>query len=70
EIQKKHMHGERNAAFETDITDPHRYLTRLKQTLGLVLRPLRTHRALWTSANMTIRKRRMIYNRNCQTLHV
>ncbi|XP_016308725.1 uncharacterized protein LOC107663089 [Sinocyclocheilus anshuiensis] len=27
EIQKKHMHGQMNAAFETDITDPHRHLT-------------------------------------------
>ncbi|XP_073692607.1 uncharacterized protein [Garra rufa] len=26
EIQKKHMHGEMNTAFEMDITDPHRHL--------------------------------------------
>lgn len=27
EIQKKHMHGQMNAAFETDVADPHRHLT-------------------------------------------
>ncbi|KTG37826.1 hypothetical protein cypCar_00029489, partial [Cyprinus carpio] len=26
-IQKKHMHGQMNAAFETDVADPHRHLT-------------------------------------------
>ncbi len=27
EIQKKHMHGQMNAAFETELADPHRHLT-------------------------------------------
>uniref|UniRef100_A0A8C2BEC9 Threonylcarbamoyl-AMP synthase n=1 Tax=Cyprinus carpio TaxID=7962 RepID=A0A8C2BEC9_CYPCA len=35
EIQKKHTHGQMNAAFETDITDPHRHLAVSQKSLSV-----------------------------------